>query len=69
MMGFLSAMRSTKTKVQAATKAAKDAKAVDADEKPISTENDFLPPKPADDTILALDIGTENVKALIARQN
>lgn len=68
-MGFLSAMRSTKAKVQAATKAAKDTQAVDASEKPIPTEDDFMPPKPTNDTILALDIGTENVKALIARQN
>lgn len=67
-MGFFSAMRSTKAKVQAAAKAAKDADA--SEKKPDSeTAGDFLPTKPADDTILALDIGTENVKALIARQN
>ncbi len=65
-MGFLSAMRSTKAKVQAATKSAKVS---DASEKPNPADGDFLPTKPADDTILALDIGTENVKALIARQN
>lgn len=67
-MGFLSAMRSTKAKVQAAAKAASETKAVDEQPK-TSIDADFLPGHSASDTILALDIGTENVKALIARQN
>lgn len=67
-MGFLSAMRSTKAKVQAAAKAASETKAVDEQPK-TSIDADFLPGHSALDTILALDIGTENVKALIARQN
>lgn len=65
-MGFLSALRSNKTKPQQAAPAAE----AHADgEKPDSSTHDFLTAKPASDTILALDIGTENVKALIARQN
>lgn len=70
-MGFLNTVRSAKVKAQAAVKAAK---AVDADDKkdaqptPASGEDNYTPPKASGDTILALDIGTEFVKAVIARQ-
>jgi len=65
-MGFLSAMRSAKAKGQ---KPAQAAPAAGENAAPESTADDFLPLKATDNTILALDIGTENVKALIARQN
>lgn len=65
-MGFLSAMRSAKNKAQTTAKTTK----VSDEKKPSEAlTDDFLSMRSADDTILALDIGTENVKALIARQN
>lgn len=67
-MSFLKAVKTTKARVQAAAKAVKSA-TVD-DDLPVTPKPDeFLPEKAADDTILALDIGTEFVKAIIARQD
>lgn len=71
-MGFLDTVKSAKAKVQAAAKAAKS---VDADNTGTSKDaakspaaDNYIPPKATDDTILALDIGTAFVKAVIARQ-
>ncbi len=69
-MGFLDTLRSTKTKVQAAAKAAAKAASEDAAPKPeVAPTETPLVERAASDTILALDIGTEFVKAVIARQN
>lgn len=79
-MGFLNTVKSAKAKVQAAAKAVKATDYSDRDGSVASAQNghdqrdlrsdrgDYSPLKPSDDTILALDIGTEFVKAVIARQ-
>lgn len=67
-MGFLDTVKSAKAKVQAAAKAVKTADASDAVPTAPSASDDYAPLKPSNDTILALDIGTEFVKAVIARQ-
>lgn len=68
-MGFLDTVKSAKAKVQAAAKAVKTTDASDAaPAKSPSAADDYAPLKSSNDTILALDIGTEFVKAVIARQ-
>lgn len=67
-MGFLDTVKSAKAKVQAAAKAVKTTDASDAAPTASSAADDYAPLKPSNDTILALDIGTEFVKAVIARQ-
>jgi len=67
-MGFLDTVKSAKAKVQAAAKAVKTTDASDAAPTAPSAADDYAPLKPSNDTILALDIGTEFVKAVIARQ-
>lgn len=67
-MGFLDTVKSAKAKVQAAAKAVKTTDTSDAAPTAPSAADDYAPLKPSNDTILALDIGTEFVKAVIARQ-
>lgn len=67
-MGFLDTVKSAKAKVQAAAKAVKTTDTSDATPATSSAADDYTPLKPSNDTILALDIGTEFVKAIIARQ-
>lgn len=67
-MGFLDTVKSAKAKVQAAAKAVKTTDASDTTPTAPSAADDYAPLKPSNDTILALDIGTEFVKAVIARQ-
>lgn len=74
-MGFLDTVKSAKAKVQAAAKAVKTTDYDGANGPSAKSANaasardaDYIPPKASDDTILALDIGTEFVKAVIARQ-
>lgn len=72
-MGFLDTVKSAKAKVQAAAKAVKTTDYDGPDDQSIvkssPRDNDsYVPLKASDDTILALDIGTEFVKAVIARQ-
>ena len=67
-MGFLDTVKSAKAKVQAAAKAVKATDASDAIPTAPSATDDYAPLKSSNDTILALDIGTEFVKAVIARQ-
>ncbi len=65
-MGFFSkTVNATKAKMKAAAQAVK---ATDAPEIPADVETELDNIKRSDDTILALDIGTEFVKVLIARQ-
>lgn len=66
-MSFLEKLQKTKAKVGAAVQAVKNAD-VSSDSPSDLTAADF-PPKKSNDTILALDIGTEYVKAVIARQD
>lgn len=66
-MGFLERLQKTKAKVGAAVQAAKNS-GLPTDDAPDASVVD-LPLKKSNDTILALDIGTEYVKAVIARQD
>lgn len=65
-MGFFSkTVNATKAKVKAAAEAVKSTSTNDI---PPSVEAELSTRRSSDDTILALDIGTEYVKALIAKQ-
>lgn len=64
-MGFFAkTVNATKAKVKAVTKAGRSA---DADDIPEKVQEELSPRRNSSDTILALDIGTEYVKAVIAR--
>lgn len=66
-MGFFAkTVNATKAKVKAVTKAARSA---DADDIPEKVQEELAPRRNSSDTILALDIGTEFVKAVIARSS
>lgn len=64
-MSFFDTLKNTKAKITANSK---QAKAGDADKTPKQDEISMPRPHSANDVILALDIGTEYVKAVIARQ-
>lgn len=64
-MGFFAkTVNATKAKVKAVAKAGRSA---DADDIPEKVQEELSPRRNSSDTILALDIGTEYVKAVIAR--
>lgn len=64
-MGFFAkTVNATKAKVKAVAKAGRSA---DADDIPEKVQEELSPRRSSSDTILALDIGTEYVKAVIAR--
>lgn len=72
-MGFINAFKNTKEKAKAAVRAAKDTISKPAESLEDAREEDVAiselrDTKSSKDTILALDIGTEFVKAIIAKQ-